>query len=250
MEVLLEAGAELDHGKDKDDDTPLHMAAGEGFVQVMKRLIGRGADINAFANGIGPVINGAIASGNQEAVELLIRKGARLSIDDQDDIDPPLATAAISPDVSLFDYIISVCADRLPKREYNLALVAAAGAGRTEVFEKLLKYSHPHDIYQMALERATEEIEWDIVKILLEKFTDLDCHQTFIAASTAWDDRAEILHTIWRHTNGTLSIDTINDALYEATDYEKEDTVRLLLTEFGADANAAAPTSKSEDEEK
>lgn len=226
------------------------MAAYAGFVQVMKKLIDKGADIDAFAEDKGPVINSAIASGNREAVELMIKSGAKLSIDAHDSIDPPLAAAARISDTALFDCLISACADRLPTREYNLALVAAAGAGQEEVFRKLLAYKHPQDIYQKALTEATRETEWDIVKILLENTSGLDCHYTFIEASTAWDDQSAILQAIWRYTRGTLSINTINNALYEATDFELEDVVRLLLTEFGADANAEAPMDKPEDEEK
>ncbi|KAK5940015.1 hypothetical protein PMZ80_007433 [Knufia obscura] len=243
IDVLLDSGAEINHGQEQEVDTPLHMAALEGYVKIMQKLVACGADVNAFAEDTGPVINAAISSGSQEAVELLVSKGANLSLDGHEEIPPPLAAAAKSSNTTLFDFLISACADKLPPREYNLALISAASSGQTEVFDKLMVYRHPQDTFQKAMDAAADETEWSMVKLILERRDGLDCRHVFVEAATAWDDQSEILQAVWQYTKKTLSIDIINEALYHATDYENEDIVRLLLNDFGADANAEAPPS-------
>lgn len=231
------------------------MAAFEGYVKVMRKLVAQGADINAFATNGGPVLNAAIASGNREAVELLIDKGVELSIEHNEDADipPPLAAAALNSDTTLFDFLISKCADRLPSRDYDQALRYAAEAGQTEVFEKLLAYDHPQETYQAAMEVAAEEDEWAIVKTILERRTGLDCHKIFVKAAIAFEDQSSVLRAVWRHTDEALPMTVINEALYEATDCENANIVQVLLEEFGADPDAEAPVAnvkndKDEDE--
>jgi hypothetical protein len=41
-----------------------------------------------------------------------------------------------------------------------------------------------------------------------------------------------VLKAVWQHTNGKIFQQTINSALYEATDKEKESTVQMLLEQF------------------
>jgi ankyrin repeat protein len=227
------------------------MASYEGYVKVMKKLVAHGADINAFANDAGPVLNAAIGSGNREAVELLIDQGVELSIENNEnaDIPPPLAAAALNSDTALFDFLISKCANKLPAHDYDQALLHAAEAGQTEVFEKLLAYDHPEETYQAAMEVAAEEDEWGIVKTILERRTGLNCHKLFVKAATAFEDQSQILRAVWRHTKKTLPVETINQALYEATDCENADIVQILLEEFDANPNAEAPVSDIDDNE-
>ncbi len=68
------------------DDTPLHMASEAGHVDVMKKLISRGADPNAYSKYSGLVINAAISSGKFNAVELLVKQGVSLT-PERDDVE-------------------------------------------------------------------------------------------------------------------------------------------------------------------
>lgn len=248
-DVLLKAGSEIDHGKEKAVQTPLHMASFKGYVKVMRKLVARGADINAFANDAGPVLNAAIASGNREAVELLIDQGAKLTIEKREkneenesaEIPPPLAAAASNSDTTIFDFLVSKCATRLPSSDYDQALIYAAKAGQEEVFDKLLAYDHSQENYQAAIDAAAKEGQWGIVKTILERRTGLNCHATFIKAAVVLEDQSQILRAVWQHTNEALPIETINQALYEATDCENANIVKILLDEFNADPNAKAP---------
>ncbi|KAI1135696.1 hypothetical protein F5Y05DRAFT_168773 [Hypoxylon sp. FL0543] len=237
VEELLDKGAVIDDAEEIHEQTPLHMAAFGGHVEVMKKLLLRGANANATANDIGPVVNSAICSGNRACVELLVERGVSLTLD-QDDLDAPLALAALLSDISMFEYLIEKYADKLPAEEYSKAFVKAAEAGRIEVFNRLLDFEHGEEYFQKALDAAAEELNWDIVVILMERHRGLNCDDLFYKAATGTEPQDKLLETIWEYTGGSISQDRLNESLYDATDREKESTVKVLLEKFGADPNA------------
>ncbi|RVD90439.1 uncharacterized protein DFL_001404 [Arthrobotrys flagrans] len=237
-EVLLNSGAKVDDGQDAGDQTPLAMAAYKGHCRVMIKLLDRGANPNALAEGR-PVINEAIVSGNLEAVQLLVEHGALLAQDDNDDDNPaPLALSALLSDLTMFTYLLEACADKIPHKEYNKALISSASAGRLEVTKRLLQFSHDAITFQAALKAAADEENWEILLLILESSTGLDCDEVFKQIATSSEQQDRVLTAIWKHTNGSVSQETIDESLYEAVDIEKESTVKLLLEEFGANANA------------
>ncbi|KAF3158492.1 hypothetical protein TWF788_004724 [Orbilia oligospora] len=237
-EVLLNSGAKIDDGQDAGDQTPLAMAAYKGHCRVMIKLLDRGANPNALAEGR-PVINEAIVSGNLEAVQLLVEHGAILAQDDNDDDNPaPLALSALLSDLTMFAYLLDACADKIPHKEYNKALISSASAGRLEVTKRLLQFNHDVVTFQAALEAAADEENWEIVLLILESSRGLDCDDVFSQIATSSEQQDRLLTAIWKHTNGVISQETIDESLYEAVDIEKESTVKLLLEEFGANANA------------
>lgn len=228
----MNKGAPIDDGIENKEQTPLHMAAFGGHVEVMKLLIIRGADPNATSNDIGPVVNAAISSGNREAVQLLVNKGVSLTVSAGSKLDPPLALAALLSDMTMFEYLIQKYADKLPAEEYSKALVKSAEAGRVDVFNKLLQqFEHDHKYFQLALDAAVKEWNWDVVKVLLSNQHGLDCNNLFHEAATVNDDQDDLLGVAWAYSNGSISQGTVNWALYEATDCEKIRTVELLLGE-------------------
>lgn len=240
VEELLNKGAAVNDGQDINEATPLHMAADKGHVQVMKKLLLRGADANATADGYGPVLNSAISSGNQAAVELLVEHGVRLTLDlDRPDLTSPLAEAASLSDSAMFNYLIEKYAETLPAPEFSKALVKAAECGRVEALQTLLdKFEHTPEYFQRALDAAAADGEWEPITILLQRVPDLDCGAAFYEAATTTEDQEELLRTLWTYTGGTISAARLNDSLYAATDKEKTATVKLLLQEFKVDPNA------------
>ncbi|KAL7625799.1 hypothetical protein AAE478_005022 [Parahypoxylon ruwenzoriense] len=237
VEELLGRGAVIDDGDEIHEQTPLHMAAFGGHIEVMKKLLLRGANPNATADDVGPVVNAAIYSGNRAAVELLVERGVSLTVD-RDDIHAPLALAALLSDISMFEYLIEKYAAKLPAEEYSKAFVKAAEAGRIEVFNRLLEFEHPQNYFQDALDAAVSELNWDIVTILLEKRAGLNCDHVFYEVATGTEPQDKLLELVWQYTDGSISKETLNHSLYDATDREKESTVKLLLEKFGADPNA------------
>ncbi|KAK0757534.1 hypothetical protein N5P37_010261 [Trichoderma harzianum] len=239
VEELLNRGAVIDDAAEIHEQTPLHMASFGGHIQVMKKLLLRGADPNAVANDIGPVVNAAISSGSREAVELLVEHNVSLTFkSDDEDVPCPLALAALLADYSMFEYLIESYADKLPPQDYSAALIAAAAAGRIEVFNKLLNFGHETDVFQSALDSAVEEWNWDIVKSLLDHRQGLDVNGLFTEAATCSEPQDKMLQLAWEYANGSITQETLSDALYNATDREKVTTVRLLLQSFGANPNA------------
>ncbi|KAK6342278.1 hypothetical protein TWF730_001754 [Orbilia blumenaviensis] len=237
-EVLLNSGAKIDDGQDAGDQTPLAMAAYKGHCRVMIKLLDRGANPNALAEGR-PVINEAIGSGNLEAVQLLVEHGALLSQDNTDEENPaPLALSALLSDLTMFIYLLDACADKIPHKEYNKALISSASAGRLEVTKRLLQFSHDTTTFQAALEAAADEENWEILLLILESSKGLDCDRVFNQIATSSEQQDRLLIAIWKHTNGNISQQTLDKSLYEAVDIEKESTVKVLLEEFGANANA------------
>ncbi|KAI1284504.1 hypothetical protein F5Y07DRAFT_346775 [Xylaria sp. FL0933] len=237
VEELLNRGAPIDDGTDVNEQTPLHMAAFGGHIEVMRKLILRGANPNATALEIGPVVNAAICSGNRAAVELLVEQGVSLTVD-AEDIDPPLALAALLSDASMFEYLIQQYADKLPAVEYSKALVKAAEAGKLEALNKLLEFEHDGSFFQKALDAAVDEWNWDVVNTLLQRRPGLDCNKLFFTAATCSEPQDKMLDVAWEYANGSITSQTLSDSLYHATDREKDTTVELLLNKFHADANA------------
>lgn len=239
MDELLNRGAVIDDAAEIQEQTPLHMAAFGGHVQVMKKLLVRGADPNAVAKEIGPVVNAAISSGNRAGVELLVQHNVSLTFVSKDENIPcPLAMAAMLADYSMFEYLIESYADKLPANDYSAALIASAETGRIEVFTKLLNFQHEEHVFQSALKSAVGEWNWDIVKSLLENCQTLDVNSLFFEAATCSEPQDKIVQLTWDYAKGSITKETLNNALYEATDREKTSTVKLLLQSFGADPNA------------
>lgn len=236
-EELLNRGAPIDDGEEDGQPTPLHMAAYDGRVEVMKKLLVRGANPNYISRDEGPVVNAAIASGNRAAVELLVEHGASLTLD-REDVYSPLALAALLSDVSMFEYLIEQCADKLPALEYSKALVRAAEAGRVEVFNKLLAFHHDLAYFQKALDAAVEDYNWDISTIILQRETGLDCNNLFYTVATCSEPQDKMLEIAWEYANGSITPETLGRSLYDATDREKDTTVKLLLEKCGANPNA------------
>ncbi|KAI0120115.1 ankyrin repeat-containing domain protein [Nemania sp. FL0031] len=237
VEELLNRGAPIDDAIEIGEQTPLHMAAFGGHVEVMRKLVLRGANPNASANDIGPVVNAAICSGNRAAVELLVENGVSLTAYDDDEF-APLALAARLSDVSMFEYLIQKYADQLPAVEFSKALVGAAEAGKIEVLNKLLEFEHEVSFFQAALDIAVNEWNWDTVTILLQKHAGLNCNGLFLEAATCSEPQDKMLELAWEYANGSITAETLNDSLYEATDTEKDTTVELLLNKFQANPNA------------
>ncbi|KAI1772887.1 hypothetical protein F4818DRAFT_127843 [Hypoxylon cercidicola] len=237
VEELLNKGAAIDDGDEIGEQTPLHMAAFGGHVEVMKKLLLRGANANATSDDIGPVVNAAISSGNRVCVELLVERGVSLTID-RDDVEAPLAQAALLSDISMFEYLIEKYAEKLPPGEYSKALVKAAEAGRVDVFNRLLEFEYSQEDFQNALLAAVNEWNWDIVTIILEKHAGLNCDTLFYEVATGTEPQDKLLEVIWEYANGSIDQEMVNKSLYDATDREKESTVKLLLESYRADPNA------------
>ncbi|KAM7194684.1 hypothetical protein V8F20_007876 [Naviculisporaceae sp. PSN 640] len=251
--LLLSGGARIDDaGPGGNDSTPLAMAVQGGrHLRVMEKLLSWNANPDTVDSVVGPVINGAILSGNMDAVQLLIHHNARLNYDYNVSPDrfwlPPLATAAQYADLAMLDAVLVTAANRAEKLspdEYLKALVSAAISGRVEVVERLMaEYMPTLEYLQVALQSATDESNWDVVRMFLKMRPDegrLDCNRSFKAAATSSESFAivkDILSEAWEHSGGAIDQHVLDECLYVCTDNEEEETVKLLL-EMGASPDA------------
>lgn len=161
--------------------------------------------------------------------------------DDEDEIiQSPLALAALRSDLTMFEFLIANYSHKLPPKEFDTALVMAAEHGRLEVFKQLLtSYTHEKDALQEALDQAAYEEHWEIVTLLMESCADLKCDDAFLYVAQGNDGRQElqILEAMWEYAHASISSETLDTSLYEATDFENAETVQLLLR-FGANSDA------------
>jgi ankyrin repeat protein len=233
--------SKVDDGIERDIMTPLQMAAIQGHVQVMNLLVDRKANPQSISTSYGPVLNAAICSGSLDAVKTIVEKKVPLSYDEEASFLSPLSLAAYRSDLTMFEYLIGV-AEKLepevPAREFSTALRFAARSGRVDVFKKLLKYQHSPEAFQLALDSAADEGNWEIATIILDQYSALECDFLFYEAATGSEAQVDLLDKIWIYTHQSVSTDCLSKALYAATDAEKESTVRLLLDLCHADPNA------------
>ncbi|KAJ4381978.1 hypothetical protein N0V85_008601 [Neurospora sp. IMI 360204] len=253
VEELLSKNAPVDDGIEDNYDTPLAMAAANGQVGAMSKLLEYGAEVNAVSRDWGPVINCAIYSGNKDAVALLVNKNAILSVSRMSeearsfDIPPPLSLAALCSDLEMFDFLLQRCHADLSTQDYEAAFKWASRAGNTDVMERLILLpefkAEDHD-FQPDLDAAVEAEEWDSVEFLARNEISREkanFDKAVIALVQDVDDNLGTLEAIGDSATASLTKGKVNEALYIATDKEKEKIVNLLLTKFEADANATGP---------
>jgi len=160
--------------------------------------------------------------------------------EDEEVITSPLALAAMRADLAVFEFLIKEYSDKLPAEEFGIALVKAAEYGRFEAFSRLFHdFEHNQQFKQDALDGASFGDHWAIVSLILDHCPGLNCDKTFLqtAQGEDGDDEIRILGAMWEYSQGNISPEALDESLYEATDFENQRTVELLLR-YGANANA------------
>jgi len=108
IEAIFEKKPDL-NVPNKAGETPLYLACKAGVLEVVKKLVDNGADIN----GVKPPIFAAIEKGNHELVSYLIEKGAKLNFGEErkDWGDTPLTIAAKNGGKKLVQLLVDNGAD-------------------------------------------------------------------------------------------------------------------------------------------
>jgi ankyrin repeat protein len=241
--VFLEKGADA-KAADKDGDTPLHWAAGNGKLELMKYLVEeKGADAKAANNGGNTPLHRAASNGKLDVVKYLVIKGADAKAANNGG-DTPLHRAAENGGLDVVKYLVEekgVDAKAANNRG-DTPLHWAAANGKLDLVKYLIegKYADPKAANSggdTPLHRAAANGELDEVKYLIEKGADVK------AADNAGDTP---LH--WAATYGKWDVvkylvekgaDAGDTPLHWAATYGKLDVVKYLLEEKDADVKAA-----------
>ncbi|WP_341816915.1 ankyrin repeat domain-containing protein [Wolbachia endosymbiont (group A) of Agelastica alni] len=138
VEKLIENGANVNE-KDIHGETPLHRAAEKGRLEVVEKLIENGANVNEKdIHGETP-LHRAAEKGRLEVVEKLIENGANVN-EKGDNENTPLHWAAENGYLEVIEKLIENGANVNEKGDNeNTPLHWAAAKGRLEVVEKLIE---------------------------------------------------------------------------------------------------------------
>ena len=236
--LLIDMGTNVNLGSDATG-TALHLAALHGHVELMEALINKKANINAWSEKYGPVINAAISSGEPKAVRYLLDR-SNIVLDFAREQMPPLAHSAFMLEKALFQDILNIGKDKWTDHHYDQALIEASHGEKLDNIDLLLeRHTFSKEILDEALQVAAFEDHWACVKRILE-LPGLACNEVFyLAARTERSRQADdILRLVWDYSKHQIPREVLNAALYRATDNEKEEVVTWFLDTCHADANA------------
>lgn len=77
---LVSQGADVNRGRERGRETPLHVAAEKGLAELIEALLANGADIEAKTSGDVTPLMTALKSGHAEAARLIARRCAPGSV--------------------------------------------------------------------------------------------------------------------------------------------------------------------------
>ena len=137
IETLITYNPSVVHDKDENNDTPLHIAAREGFLSAVKLLIEKGADIHAGDNEDSTPLDVAAGSGKFEVVEFLVEMGTDLKHSDING-NTALHFAIFGNDAEIARYLIEHGADTKAVNNRFMSPLIAAAFRRNETIMNLL----------------------------------------------------------------------------------------------------------------
>ncbi|XP_053192274.1 60 kDa lysophospholipase [Scomber japonicus] len=139
LEALREMGNNLCLS-DYDGRTPLHIAASEGYLNVVQYLLSHGASVYARDRYGDTPLSNAVRFRRKEVVKLLRKTGAHFSRDELDEAGTELSSLAASGDLEGLEIWHLAGADlNKPSYDGKTASQVAEALGKTEVVRHLLK---------------------------------------------------------------------------------------------------------------
>ena len=222
----LAQGASV-RSRDAQQATPLHWAARNGRIDVMRVLLDHGADINATDRNQGTALCWAAGGGHADAVELLIAQGAALASEHVPMQNPLFSAADALQDVTAPGEAARVLLEHgvnpnAQDKDGDTPLHYAARSRRLDVAAALLLHKanpNAQDAQgRTPLHMAAQQLDAELVRLLLANGADPNAHDAhgfgpWVAATSPLRD--------WHPV-------AVRQA-YEA----KQAEVRRLLVEYG-----------------
>lgn len=231
-EYLLDKGATIDV-LNENNGTALYVAVDLECLPIIQLLLDQGADPNAIGGEELTALNVACYHGTLETVQLLVSKGAELNPDIEYTWGNALGIAAFYEHTDVVKYLLkNGCRFDKSSSGGENPLSLAAGEGYAEIIRHILGYDKDPKSHNHALMPAVEYNHVECVRTIIERCPILDRIPPFRAAARY--GYSEILGIL---TNSGVPFEEMSAALYEATDYQHVETVKVLL-EMGADPNA------------
>ncbi|MGL9717885.1 MAG: ankyrin repeat domain-containing protein, partial [Wolbachia sp.] len=174
-------GADI-NAKDEEDCTPLHLAAGKGYADIVNFLIEKGADINAKDEEDWTPLHLATKNGHIETVKALLEKGAKVDAVDKNGWTS-LYLAAWYGHTDIVEFLIA----------HNASVNAVDKNGRTPLFMAIINDNK--EMVKALLEKGAdplaEKTSFGLLKYLVELIKDNKCKHSRKAEETQQEEEPE-----------------------------------------------------------
>lgn len=253
----LEQGAnphQLPAGGAKDQRSLMMIAATLGDLRLLRALIARGVDVNAFHNGLNPLLSATRDSwhGRPEAVTTLLANGAHTEAADRDG-NTPLHHAMRSTDAAVVALLLDAGADiEAVNRDGFTPLALACQAANWRVARYMLERkakTHPADAQPVIIAAAGAEDDEIGIRLLHKHKAKIDARghggrtPLMIAAEAGLTEVAAVLLELGAQIN--LQDDTGLSAYMLAARAGEVDVLKRLQSAPRLDAHAVDHEGKT-----
>ena len=152
---------------DKRGCTPLYWASQEGYKEIVKKLIDRGADVNARDKHDSTPLRAAVVKNHLDIVEELIISGAALNSKHLDG-STPLHSAAEIGDVRMIELLLANGAEINARHDFGEPIYAAAEKNQTPVVSLLIKKGANINVHHIQNETLLHALAFQGCPELLE----------------------------------------------------------------------------------
>ncbi len=154
-----------------EHNTPLHLAASHGYLDIVKYLLKKGAKIGVKNRKGQTALHLAVLNAHKDVIQYLVQEGADINAIENEG-DTPLSWAAYRRQAGVVQQLVHLGADIHSKNKMgNTALHWAAEKGYKDIVELLLELgANPNDVNNdrnTPLLLATQNGHIDTVKFLL-----------------------------------------------------------------------------------